>query len=57
MLNQAVHRCGPVSATRDVLSAQGAEVVRYEGFMGGHHASWWRGPVVEGLVALLGERR
>jgi enterochelin esterase-like enzyme len=46
-----------VSATRDVLSAQGAEVVRYEGFMGGHHASWWRGPVVEGLVALLGERR
>jgi enterochelin esterase-like enzyme len=39
---------------RDVLTAQGAEIVRYEEFMGGHDPSWWRGFVVEGLVALLG---
>ncbi len=40
---------------RDVLTAQGVDIVRYEEFMGGHDTSWWRGLVVEGLVALLAE--
>ena len=40
---------------RDVLTAKGYEVVKYDEFNGGHEVLNWRGSFADGLVALMGE--